>query len=127
MSALEITLTGVLRSPDLAGARSAMYKVYQGESMSKFQNIPVEKDTKIIFQQEATLGQYEVFYQKWFWDGITAESIIFANEDVSELDDSEIEAEVRTSPLISQDSKITITRSESGYTFVNFNFETEEE
>lgn len=51
--------------------------------MSKFENVPVEEDTKIIFEQEATLGEYEVLYQKWFWDGISAESIIFANEDVA--------------------------------------------
>ncbi len=93
--------------------------------MSKFKNVPVEKGTKIIFQQEATLGEYEVLYQKWYWDGITAESIIFMNDDISGLNDNEIEFEVRTSPLLSQDSSITLSRSESGYTFVNFNFETE--
>ena len=93
--------------------------------MSKFKNVPVEKDTKIIFQKEATLGEYEVLYQKWYWDGITAESIIFVNDDISGLDDNEIEVEVRASPLLNKDSSITLSRSESGYTFVNFNFETE--
>ncbi len=49
---------------------------------SKFERVPVEEDTKIIFQQEAILGEYDVLYQKWYWDGITAESIIFANEEM---------------------------------------------
>lgn len=94
-------------------------------AMGKFNNVPVEQDTKIIFQQEATLGEYEVLYQKWFWDGITAESIIFANEDVAELTDKEIEEEVKTSPLLNEGSSVTLKRPESGFTFVNFNFETE--
>ena len=92
---------------------------------SKFERVPVEEDTKIIFQQEAKLGEYDVLYQKWYWDGITAESIIFANEDIVGIADDEVEAEVRTSPLLNADSKITLKRSESGFTFVNFNFEAE--
>ncbi len=93
--------------------------------MSKFNNVPVEEDTKILFQQEVTLGEYEVLYQKWIWDGITAESIIFADEDIVKLKDNEIEAAVKTSPLLKEDSSITLNRSESGFTFVNFNFKAE--
>ena len=89
----------------------------------KFNSVPVEDDTKIIFQLECSFGKYDVLYQKWFWDGIMAESIIFDGEDVSELNDKEIEAELRESPLIKTNSSITIKRSESGFTFVNFNFE----
>jgi len=48
--------------------------------MSKFQNVPVEEDTKILFQAEGTLGEYRVLYQIWVWDGIFAESIIFAEQ-----------------------------------------------
>ena len=92
--------------------------------MNKFKNVPVEQDTKIIFQLESTLGVYEILYQKWFWDGFIAESMIFKNEDISDLDDIELEAKVLTSPLLHSDSKLTIARS-AGYTFVNFNFETE--
>ena len=93
---------------------------------SKFNDVPVEADTIILYSQGATLGlgPYEILYQKWFWDGITAESIIFSDEDVAGLDDSEIEAEVRESPLVQADSSITLARS-AGYTFVNFNFKTE--
>lgn len=92
--------------------------------MNKFKNVPIEKDTKIIFQKDATIGEHEVLYQMWFWDGVTAESIIYAHGDVSGLDDNEIEKEVRTSPLVRADSKVTIARS-SGFAFINFNFVTE--
>lgn len=93
--------------------------------INKFDKVPVEEDTKIIFQQEAKLGEYDVLYQKWYWDGITAESIIFANQDIAGLDEEKITAEVKSSPLVNQDSQITFKRSDSGYTFVNFNFETD--
>lgn len=93
--------------------------------MNKFNNVPIEEDTKIIFQLQETLGEYDILYQKWFWDGITAESIIFANEDIAELTDKEIEEEVKDSPLLNEGSSVTLKRSSSGFTFVNFNFETE--
>ena len=92
---------------------------------SKFNDVPVEKDTIILFSENAHLGVYEVLYQKWFWDGITAESIIFAAKDVAGFDDNELEIMLRESPLVRQDSKITLERSAAGYTFANFNFETE--
>jgi hypothetical protein len=91
----------------------------------KFEKVSVEKGTQIIFQTEAELGEYEVLYQKWHWDGVTAESIIFSSEDISNLIDNEIEAEVRESPLVKEGTSMTVKRSESGFTYVNFNFETE--
>jgi len=42
----------------------------------KFRNVPVEKDTRIIFSQEVKFGTCDVLYQKWSWEGVTAESII---------------------------------------------------
>lgn len=51
----------------------------------KFKDLPVEEDTQIILSTEAKIAEYEVVYQKWHWDGIHAESIIFFNKDVAEL------------------------------------------
>jgi|APSaa5957512576_1039674.scaffolds.fasta_scaffold249036_1 hypothetical protein len=90
----------------------------------KFEKVSLEKSTQIIFQTEAELGEYEVLYQKWYWDGVNAESIIFSSEDINNLIDNEIEAEVRKSPLVKKGTSMTMKRSESGFTFVNFNFET---
>ena len=91
----------------------------------KFKDVPVEHDTTIISQQETELGEYTVLHQVWFWEGITAESIIFANEDVVDLSDQEIEMKVKTSSFFKPDSSITMKRNRSGFTFVNFNFESE--
>ena len=91
---------------------------------NKFDAVQTDDDTRTIFSAEAKLGNYDVLYEKWYWDGITGESIIFASEDILTLSKRELEAEVKTSPLVKSRSAITIKRSESGFTFVNFNFET---
>ncbi|MDP2243506.1 hypothetical protein [Pseudomonas sp.] len=89
----------------------------------KFSGVPTDIDTHIVAQTETRLGHYEVLYQKWRWDGITAESLVFANDDISNLSNHEIEALVKSSSLIKLGSQITFSRAEHGFTFANFNFE----
>jgi len=91
--------------------------------VDKFDSVPVEEDTCILFSHKVHFGEYEVLYQKWTWDGITAESLIFVTEDIKQMSNKELEREVKTSPLLKADTDITIKRSDSGFTFVNFNFE----
>jgi hypothetical protein len=90
---------------------------------NKFENVPVEPDTHILFRLEATLGEYDVLYEKWSWEGILGESLIFAGDDLANLNDDEIENICRTSPLLKEETDITIKRSTSNYVFINFNFE----
>jgi hypothetical protein len=95
-------------------------------SMSnRFDNTPLDPDTSIIQQQECQFGEYQVLYQKWRWDGITAETVIFVDEDVAGLTDEEIQEELKQSALLKEGSMITIKRSSNGFTFLNFNFETD--
>lgn len=89
--------------------------------MSKFANVPVEDDTTILFEQEVKLGEIDILYQKWVWDGITAESMIFLAVDVADLDDEALKKEVCMSPLVKDHNSLTISHSDSGYVFVNFN------
>jgi len=88
----------------------------------KFKNVPTEEDTKIMFSHEARLGSYEILYQKWRWEGVTAESFIFDSGDVADLSDEELIAEAKTSPAVQKDSQVTIKRNATGFDFVNFNF-----
>ncbi len=53
------------------------------------------------------------------------ESIIFASEDINDCSEEDIVNNVKTSPLLKKDTQITFKRSEAGYVFVNFNFETD--
>jgi hypothetical protein len=57
---------------------------------TKFDAVPLEKDTTVLFQLNATLGDYDVLYQMWNWDGIKAESFIFLSSDIADLTDVEV-------------------------------------
>jgi len=89
----------------------------------KFNNIPIEPDTRILFKHETNLCGYPVRYEIWSCDGYRAESLIFSNDDVLRLTDKEIEMVVHESGLIHEESGININRSDSGFVFVSFNFE----
>ena len=89
----------------------------------KFKDLSTDEGTKILFRLPMKWGELDIVYEKWNWEGITAESIIFLSDDVKEMDDEALEADVRSSPLIHVDSQVTIKRLDE-FTFVNFNFET---
>lgn len=93
------------------------------ELSEKFKNIPKDEDTRTFLRQQMKFGEFEVVFEHWKWEGIEAESIIFVNVEVADLTDDELKEMVRESPIVNKDSGITIRRSKSGYTFVNFNFE----
>jgi len=81
----------------------------------KFKNIPVEEDTKILERQEMKIADYDVIYEKWFYEGIRAESYIFCNKDIERLSKKDVLMLV---------SKVNATYKKSeNYTFVNFGFE----
>ena len=89
-----------------------------------FQNVPVEKGTRIHVEKEIRVGEMDTLHQVWSWDGVHAESIVFHNHDVQTLSDDEVQRIVREhlKEKIPKDGKMTLSRSESGFTFVNFNF-----
>jgi len=91
---------------------------------NKFQNVPVEKGTRIHFEKEIRVGEMDTLHQVWSWDGVRAESVVFQNNDVQGLSDDELQNIVREhlKEKITEDAKMTMSRSESGFTFVNFNF-----
>jgi hypothetical protein len=92
----------------------------------KFENVPVESDTVILFEKEHTIGKFDVLYQIWRWGIYTANSIIFISNDVEELREEEIIEIVKKDSVFKGSSSISFKRSECGFTFVNFNFEEDE-
>src|SRR5699024_9513160 len=89
---------------------------------NKFKNLSVDADTEILANFKSNVGDYEVLYQKWCWDGIYAESIIFFNEDVADLNEEQIKNQVKeNTALLKENSQMTFKKGEL-YTFVNFNF-----
>jgi hypothetical protein len=89
---------------------------------NKFDNVPVESDTKIQFRSVVQFENYEALYEGWYWDGISAESLIFANEDIADISQDELEQKIIASSYLKDDKGVTIEKSNSGFTFVNFNF-----
>ena len=57
---------------------------------NKFNAVPIEKGTNILFELNATLDDYDVLYQMWSWDGVTAESFIFLSSDIADLTNNEV-------------------------------------
>lgn len=91
----------------------------------KFKNIPVESDTEILASVEAKIADYDVIYQKWYWGGIHAESVIFSNDDIADLDEDQVKSKVsKCTALVKEGSQLTYKKGEK-YTFVNFNFITD--
>ena len=81
----------------------------------KFKNIPVDDDTRIISREQIKVGDCDVIHEKWFWDGVYAESYVFFNEDIKDLSKEEV--------LALANKEGTTYKKLDRYTFVNFNFE----
>jgi hypothetical protein len=93
---------------------------------NKFNSIPTDPDTATYFNSNAKLGDYNVKFEKWSWDGIIGNSIIFYEKDVKDLSNEEIKTLVKSSAVYKPDSGIVVKHSESGYVFANFNAEMED-
>ncbi len=89
----------------------------------RFENVPLEEDTIVKSQGLAKLDGIQALHQKWVWEGIIAESIIFVDVDVTELSDKDLENLVKKNELAKPESSFTIARERNGFTFINFNFE----
>jgi len=91
----------------------------------KFKNIPVDDDTKIIFESTMKFEENDILYQKWFWDGIYGESIIFIADDVKHLNDDKLKKYVAMSDMVENKDKVTVGQRRDEYVFASFNFKTE--
>jgi hypothetical protein len=87
-----------------------------------FPNVPVEEDTKIRSRKEIVIDNLPVLIERWSWDGIVAESAIFHDEAVSEINDADLFQKIIDSYDVGDDKRHTVKRGCDGYTFVNFNF-----
>ena len=71
----------------------------------------------------AAIDDLDALHQRWTWEGISGENLVFVSEEVKGLGDQELRELVRDSGLVEDGSDITIKRNEHGSTFVNFNFD----
>lgn len=89
----------------------------------KFKNLPVEPGTFILATVETKIDDLDAVYQKWCWDSIFAESIIFCNDDVAHLNQEQVEKQVLQNTALVKDSSSLTYRKGDKFTFVSFNFD----
>jgi len=89
----------------------------------KFKNIKTDEDTKIIFRKDVLINRLEALHEKWNWDGILGESLIFVSNEVKEINE-ELFVLVLTSNGYFEDSTRITLKNIGEFTFVNFNFKT---
>ena len=88
---------------------------------NKFKNVP--KMGIILDQNTMTLNDIEVLYQKWKWCEYTVESIIFEENDVSDMSDDDIIDFVSTSTLVKDKNEVVIVRDRQDYVYASLNIE----
>jgi len=88
---------------------------------NRFKTIPLETGSKILYRNQCKFDKYDARYEIWKVYGSFTEYITFGNDDVSDIDDAELEQLVRNFVEIRKGSAITISRSAES-TFVLFNF-----
>lgn len=87
-----------------------------------FNNVPKDKGTRIIDQQELTIDTLTALKQRWIWDGVLADSLIFHSHDIEGLDDDALLSFINLHTDTMIIGSVTFKRNQSGYCFVNFNF-----
>lgn len=88
----------------------------------KFNNVPLDSDTTILEQKEIKINNLDALHQIWNWDGLKGESLIFCNEDFSEISQDELIEKCQKTKLLEHGSTPTYKKNSNGFTFVNFNF-----
>ena len=96
-------------APEQSPRTVIQYNQQKENPMSgKFDAVPVESDTVIIVSLEVKLDEYDILYQKWYWENIYAESFIFSTADVAIMSDEELETFARSSPMIKLESSVIV-------------------
>lgn len=94
--------------------------------IEKFLNIPLDDDTKILFESPMKMGEIDCVLQIWRFDNIQGSSLIFQTSDLDFTSDEELKNWVRESEIIQNKEKIRLSKepNEHPFTFVNFDFKT---
>jgi len=89
----------------------------------KFENVPVEADTRILFRDKnVKVGERTARYEMWSWDGFHVDSLIFSADDVSGLTDEDFKGMLIDGNILKKKKNFTVTRK-SDFVFVNYNAE----
>jgi 5'(3')-deoxyribonucleotidase len=93
------------------------------EKDEKLRAVPVEPNTAILFSTMHSINGIDALYQIWQKDIYRANSVIFLSEDVDGMSQEAIEEMVKKDTVYVKGSATSFAKSDSGYTFFNFNFQ----
>lgn len=87
-----------------------------------FHTLDTDPDTTILMRELLEIQEHPVVHERWRWDGITGESLIFSLADVANVNDAELIAWSHSSGMVSVNEKPQVKRSESGFVFLSFGY-----
>ena len=90
--------------------------------MGKFDAIKEDDLATILLRLNSKLAEYDILYEAWVREGVSAESMIFVEDELNGMCDDALKNLVLTSPAVKLGSTVTISRNSNGFAFVNFNF-----
>lgn len=88
----------------------------------KFKDAPVDPETRIRKSAEVEVGGLPALHQQWHWQDINGESLVFADEDISSLSNTELKKRVQSSGFVKGKGPVMLQRPGSGFARVNFNY-----
>ena len=75
---------------------------------------------KIHSRDRITIGEYEALHEKWLWEGMQGESLVFCFHDVATLSDDEVERVARSSDVIGPGCHVLVERGDPDFVLVSF-------
>jgi len=89
---------------------------------ARFDQVPSDPDTEVRKKREVEVDGYPALHQQWDWQGISGESLIFADPDVNGLSNTALKKLVASSKFVKGQGPVMLNRTDEGYIFVNFNY-----
>lgn len=88
----------------------------------RFDQVPADPETEVRKKREVEVDGYPALHQQWDWQGISGESLIFADPDVDGLSNTALKKLVASSPFVQGKGPVMLNRTSEGYIVVNFNY-----
>ena len=81
----------------------------------------IDQDTRVLGEEYRRHDGYDLLMERWVWDGIKGNSIIFLTRQVGGLSDFTLEDLAREIAGLEPFDRVTLKREE-GFTYVNYGF-----
>ncbi|MFT7299147.1 MAG: hypothetical protein ACI9WO_001969 [Sphingobacteriales bacterium] len=87
----------------------------------KFKNIPTDEETQMLSAKEIKIAGYDALHQKWIWDDLNGETLVFSTPDIQALSEKELKDLILENHKIKSPKDMVVNTVEEGFTFVTVN------